>query len=73
MDVILRIFRLKIFPNIHSLEENLQFFVFGIILFTKFQERQRSRFLLGGYRVDGAGNSEQQAQLIARRELNPIS
>ena len=39
------------FPNIHSLEESIQFFVFGIIIFTKFQRRQPSRFLLGGKKV----------------------
>ena len=39
------------FPNIHSLEESIQFLVFGIIIFTKFQRRQPSRFLLGGKRL----------------------
>ena len=40
-----------IFPNIHSLEGNLQFFDLGIILFTKFQRRQPSRFCLAGKRL----------------------
>ena len=32
--------------------ENIQFFNFGIILFTKFQKRQPSRLLLGGKKVN---------------------
>ena len=33
------------------MNENIQYFVFGIILFTNFQRRQPSRFLLGGKKV----------------------
>ena len=44
------------FPNVHSLEESIQLFVFGIIIFTTFRKiEQPSRFLLGGKKLSWLG------------------
>ena len=67
-DVILRILQFKIVQNIHCLRETIQFFVFGIILFTNLQRRQPSRFLLGGKKVK-AGVDWSEAWFLAEMDF----